>query len=113
MRAGGDVDDPGGAGDLPLLLLLSGALEAGQQQVGEQDMALKEGAKMQSSLKVGADNESMTNDNGEWTYQMVDAKLRLVSVVGLGARPKHDAGVVDQDVDGHVLREDCASKLLH
>ena len=71
MRAGGDVDDPGGAGDLPLLLLLSGALEAGQQQVGEQDVALKEGAKMKSSLKVGAeadnDNESMTNDNGEWT----------------------------------------------
>ena len=44
---------------------------------------------------------------------MVDAKLRLESVVGLGARPKHDAGVVNQNVDVHVLREDGAGKLLH
>ena len=44
---------------------------------------------------------------------MVDAELRLVSVVGLGARPEHDAGVVDQDVDVHVLREDGAGEILH
>ena len=29
VRAGGDVDDPGGAAGLPLLLVLAGALEAG------------------------------------------------------------------------------------
>ena len=44
---------------------------------------------------------------------MVDAKLRLVSVVGLGARPEHDAGVVDQHVDVDVLREDGAGEILH
>ena len=44
---------------------------------------------------------------------MVDPELRLVPVVGLGTGAKHDAGVVNQDVDVHVLREDGASKLLH
>ena len=44
---------------------------------------------------------------------MVDPKLRLVPVVSLGTGAKHDAGVVNQDVDVHVLREDGASKLLH
>ena len=42
MRAGGDVDDPGGAAGLPLLLVLAGALEAGHQEVREQHVALKE-----------------------------------------------------------------------
>ena len=46
-------------------------------------------------------------------YQMVDPELRLVPVVGLGTGAKHDAGVVNQDVDVHVPREDGASKLLH
>ena len=31
VRAGGDVDDPGRAGHLPLLLLLAGALQARPQ----------------------------------------------------------------------------------
>ena len=44
---------------------------------------------------------------------MVDPELQLVPVVGLGTRSKHDAGVVNQDVYVHVLREDSASKLLH
>ena len=44
---------------------------------------------------------------------MVDPELRLVPVVGLGTGAKHDAGVVNQDVDVHVFREDGASKLLH
>ena len=44
---------------------------------------------------------------------MIDPELRLVPVVGLGTGAKHDAGVVNQDVDVHVLREDGASKLLH
>ena len=44
---------------------------------------------------------------------MVDPELRLVPVVSLGTGSKHDAGVVNQNVDVHVLREDGAGKLLH
>ena len=44
---------------------------------------------------------------------MVDPELRLVPVVSFGTGPKHDTGVVNQDVDVHVFREDGASKLLH
>ena len=44
---------------------------------------------------------------------MVDPELRLVPVVSFGTGAKHDAGVVNQDVDVHVFREDGASKLLH
>ena len=44
---------------------------------------------------------------------MVNTKLRLVTVVGLGARPEHDSRVVDQDVDVHVLGEDGASEILN
>ena len=44
---------------------------------------------------------------------MVDPNLRLEPVVGLLARSEHDAGVVDQDVDVHVLGEDGAGKLFH
>ena len=47
------------------------------------------------------------------TFQMVDPELRLEPVVGLLARSEHDAGVVDQDVDVHILGEDGVGKLFH